>query len=108
MAQITQRFIDTLLFHKDHPGAEDLDADGIAHVEIDQSHANHVLDIITRHNEGKTSDEECKQELLDCLEHDHFAPHETMSKTMIKNILREDFGVEVNDTPPGDTVTPTM
>lgn len=108
MADITQRFIDTLNFHKDHPGAEDIDEAGKAHVEIDQQHANHILAVIKDHQDGKTTDDEFKQQLLDILEHELFEPHETMSKTMVRNILKHDFGIDKDPVPEkplsGDTV----
>ena len=108
MADITQRFIDTLNFHKDHPGAEDLDEAGKAHVEIDQAHANHILEVIRDHQNGQTTDEEFKQQLLDILEHEDFEPHETMSKTMVRNILKHDFNINKDPVPEqpisGDTV----
>jgi tryptophanyl-tRNA synthetase len=109
MADLTQRFIDTLNFHKEHPGAEDLDETGIAHVKIDQAHANHILSVIEEHQAGKTTDEEFKQQLLDILEHELFKPHETMSKTMVRNILKHDFGINKDPVPvppaePTDTV----
>ena len=109
MATITQRFIDTLNFHKEHPGAPDIDEAGKAHVEKDQAHANTILSVIEDHQSGKTSDEEFKQALLDLLAHEDFAPHETMSKTMIKNILREDFGIDGLDNLPQQVPgTPTV
>jgi tryptophanyl-tRNA synthetase len=107
MATITQRFIDTLNFHKEHPGAPDIDEAGKAHVVIDQAHAATILSVVEDHQSGKTTDEEFKQALLDLLAHEDFEPHETMAKTQIKNILRHDFGVEVEENAPS-APNPTM
>ena len=106
---ITQRFLDTLNFHKDHPGAEDLDEAGLAHVAVDQAHATTILEVVADHQSGKLSEEEFKQALLDLLAHEEFEPHETMAKTQIRNILREDFGITGLDlAAPEASGTPTV
>jgi hypothetical protein len=106
MAQLTQRFLDTLNFHMQHEGADDLDEAAKAHVAIDQAHARTILEVIEVHQKGDSTDEEFKQQLLDLLAHEDFEPHETMAKTQIKNILREHFDTHVDaPTPPAPEST---
>jgi hypothetical protein len=108
MAALTQRFIDTLKFHKDHQGAEGLDNAGLEHLAVDQQHAGLILSVVEEHQADKTTDEEFKQQLLDMLEQELFKSNETMSKTMIRNILREHFDTNVDPIPQAPSEEPTV
>jgi hypothetical protein len=59
MANITQRFIDTLNIHASGAqAATDLDEAGKAHVEIDKDHGTRILAVVTDHQAGKTTDDQ--------------------------------------------------